>query len=61
VVDEDGPIIIWNPHLVQPALPTHNLNTNDINFNCNTCAIVKYNGINNSPFASQPATGKSWS
>ena len=27
VVDKDEPVIIWNPHHVQPALPTHNLNT----------------------------------
>jgi hypothetical protein len=53
VVNKDEPIVIWNPQLVQPALPTHNLNTNDINSNCNTPAIVEYDGNNNSPILSQ--------
>jgi hypothetical protein len=53
VVNKDEPIIIWNPQLVQPVLPTHNLNTNDINSNCNTPAIVKDNGNNYSPIPSQ--------
>jgi hypothetical protein len=53
VVDKDEPIIIWNPQLVQPALPTHNLNTNNINSNCNTPAIVEDND-NQSPIPSQP-------
>jgi hypothetical protein len=53
VVNEDEPIILWNPHLAQPALPTHNLNTDDINSNQNTPAIVEDNGNNNSPIPSQ--------
>jgi hypothetical protein len=53
VVDKDEPIIIWNPQLVQPALPTHNLTTNDICSNCNTPAIVKDNSNNDSPIPSQ--------
>jgi hypothetical protein len=53
VVDEDEPIIIWNPQLVQPALPTHNLNTNNINSGCSTPAIVEDNGNNDSPIPSQ--------
>jgi hypothetical protein len=54
VVGEDEPVIIWNPQLVQPALPTHNLNTDNINSNRNTPAIVKDNdGNNNSPILSQ--------
>jgi hypothetical protein len=53
VVNEDKPVIIWNPQLVQPALPTHNLNTDDINSNRNTPAIVKDNGNNNNHVPSQ--------
>jgi hypothetical protein len=53
VVDKDEPIIIWNLQLVQPALPTHNLNTNDINSNHNTPAIVEDNSNDNSPIPSQ--------
>jgi hypothetical protein len=53
VVNEDEPVIIWNPHLVQPALPTHNLNTNNINSNRNTPAIVEDDGNNDSPIPSQ--------
>jgi hypothetical protein len=43
LVDEDKPINIWNPQLVQPSLPTHNLNTNDISSNCNTPEIIEDN------------------
>jgi hypothetical protein len=53
VVDEDDPIIIWNPYLVQLALPTHNLNTNDINSSHKPPAIVVDNGDNDSPILSQ--------
>jgi hypothetical protein len=54
VVDKDEPAIIWNPHYVQPALPTYNHNTNDINSNRKTPAIVKDDGNdNNSPIPSQ--------
>jgi hypothetical protein len=53
VVNEDEPIIIWNPQLVQPALPTHNLNTGDLNSNCDTPANVEDKGDNNSPILSQ--------
>jgi hypothetical protein len=53
VVDKDEPIIIWNSHLVQPALLTHNLNTNDINSNRNTPAIIEDDGNDNSPIPSQ--------
>jgi hypothetical protein len=56
VVNKDEPIIIWNPQLVQPALPTHNLNTNNINSNRNTPAIVKDNGNDNDPVPSQRTT-----
>jgi hypothetical protein len=35
VVDKDQPIIIWNPQLVQSALPTPNFNTDNIYSNCN--------------------------
>jgi hypothetical protein len=49
VVDKDEPVIIWNPQLVQHALPTHNLKTDNISSNRNTPAIVKDNGNNNSP------------
>jgi hypothetical protein len=53
MVNKVEPIIIWNPHLVKPALPTHNLNTNNINSNGNTPAIVVDNGDNKSPIPSQ--------
>jgi hypothetical protein len=53
VVDKDKPVIIWNPQLVQPALPTHNLNTNNIKSNRNTPAIVEDNGNNGSPIPNQ--------
>jgi hypothetical protein len=53
VVNEDEPIIIWNPQLVQPALPTHNLNTIDINSRCNSPAIVEDNGNDDSLIPSQ--------
>jgi hypothetical protein len=45
VVNVDELVIIWNPQLVQPALPTYNLNTNNISSNRNTPAIVKDNGV----------------
>jgi hypothetical protein len=41
VVDKDEPIIVWNPQLVQPALPTHNFNTNDSNSDHNTPALSR--------------------
>jgi hypothetical protein len=54
VVNIDKPVIIWNPHLVQPALlPTHNLNTDDINSNQKTPVIVEDNGDDDSPIPSQ--------
>jgi hypothetical protein len=53
VVDKDEPVIICNPQLVQPALPTHNFNTNNINSNSNTPAIVEDNCNNNSLIPSQ--------
>jgi hypothetical protein len=53
VVNEDETVIIWNPHLVQPALPTHNLNTDNINSNCNTLAIVEDKGSNDTSIPSQ--------
>jgi hypothetical protein len=53
VADKDVPVIIWNPQLFQPALPAHNLNTNDINSNRNTPAIVRDDGNDNSPILSQ--------
>jgi hypothetical protein len=53
VVSKDEPIIIWNPQLARPALPTHNHNTNYINSNPNTPAIAKENGNGNSPISSQ--------
>jgi hypothetical protein len=53
VVDEDEPVIIWNPQLVWPALPTHNLNTNNINSNSNIPAIVEDDGNDDSPIPSQ--------
>jgi hypothetical protein len=53
VVNEDELVIIWNPQLVQPALPTHNLNIKDINSNRNTPAIVEDNSNDNSPISSQ--------
>jgi hypothetical protein len=53
VVEEDEPVIIWNPQLVQPALPTPNVNTDDIYSKCNTPAIVKDDGDNDVPIPSQ--------
>jgi hypothetical protein len=53
LVDDDEPVIIWNPQLVQPALPPHNINTDDINSNRNTPAIVMDDSNNNSPIPSQ--------
>jgi hypothetical protein len=41
MVDADELVIIWNPHLVQPPLPTHNLDTNNIDSNCNTPALSR--------------------
>jgi hypothetical protein len=41
LVNVDKPIIIWNLQLVQPSLPTHNHNTEDISFNRNTPAILR--------------------
>jgi hypothetical protein len=52
-VEENEPIIIWNPQLVQPALPTPNVNTNNIYPNCNTPAIVKDDGNDDDPVPSQ--------
>jgi hypothetical protein len=40
-------------HLVQTALPTHNLNTNNINLNRNTPAIVQDDSNDDSPIHSQ--------
>jgi hypothetical protein len=34
-------LIIWNPQNVQPSLPTHNRNTNDISSNRNNPAIIE--------------------
>jgi hypothetical protein len=45
--------VVNKDELVQPALPTHNLNTNNINSNCNTPAIVEDNGNNDSHILSQ--------
>jgi hypothetical protein len=53
VVKEDEPVIIWNPQLVQPALPTPNVNTDDIYSNRNTPTIVNDNGNDNDPIPSQ--------
>jgi hypothetical protein len=53
VVEEDKPIIIWNPQLVQPALPTPNVNTDDFYSKCNTPAIVKDDDNNNDPVPGQ--------
>jgi hypothetical protein len=52
VVDKE-PVIIWNPQLIQPDLPTHNLNTDNINSNRNTPAVVKDDGDTDSPISSQ--------
>jgi hypothetical protein len=52
LINKDEPIIIWNPQLVQPALPTHNHNTDDISSNRNTPAIVEDDSGNNSPIPS---------
>jgi hypothetical protein len=53
VVDEDEPVIIWNPQLVQPALPTQNPNTDNINSNRNTPAIVEDDSNDDSPILNQ--------
>jgi hypothetical protein len=53
VVKEDEAVIIWNPQLVQPALPTPNVNSNEIYSKRNTPAIVEDNGNNNDPVPSQ--------
>jgi hypothetical protein len=53
VVEEDEPVIIWNPQLVQPALSTPNVNTDDIYSNRNTPAIIKNDGNDNHPVPSQ--------
>ncbi len=53
VIDKDEPIIIWNPDLVQLALPTHNFNTNYINSKCNTPAIATDYSNKDSPIPSQ--------
>jgi hypothetical protein len=42
-------IIIWNPQLVQPSLPTLNHNTNNISSNHNTPAIVEDDSDDDSP------------
>jgi hypothetical protein len=49
LVDVDKPVIIWNPQLVQPSLPTLNHDTNNISSNHNTPAIVGDDRDNNSP------------
>jgi hypothetical protein len=53
VVKKDEPVIIWNPQLVQPALPTHNFNTNNGNSARNTPAIVEDDSNDNAPVPSQ--------
>jgi hypothetical protein len=45
------PVIIWNPQLVQPSLPTLNHNNNNISSNCNTPAIVEDNSDKDSPIS----------
>ncbi len=52
-VKEDEPVIIWNPQLVQPALPPPIVNTNDIYPDRNTPAIVADNSNNNDLVPSQ--------
>jgi hypothetical protein len=50
--NKDKPVIIWNPQLVQPSLPTHDYNTNGIVFNHNTPAIVEDNCNKDPPIPS---------
>jgi hypothetical protein len=50
---ENEPVIIWNPQFVQSALPTLNVNTDNIYSNHNTPAIVKDAGNNDNPVPSQ--------
>jgi len=52
LINEDKPIIIWNPQPVQPSLPTHNHNTNDIGSDHNTPAIIEDDCGNDSPIPS---------
>jgi hypothetical protein len=52
LINEDKPIIIWNPQPVQPSLPTHNHNTNNIGSDHSTLAIVKDNCDDDSPIPS---------
>ncbi len=52
LINEDEPVIIWNPQLVQPSLPTHNHITDNIGSNHNTLAIVEDDCNNNSPIPS---------
>jgi hypothetical protein len=53
VVEKDELVIIWNPQLVQPALPTPNVNTNNIYSKRNTPAIVEDDDDNEDPVPSQ--------
>jgi hypothetical protein len=41
LIDKDKHVIIWNQQLLQPSLPTHNHNIDDISSNRNTPAIVE--------------------
>jgi hypothetical protein len=52
LINKDKPIIIWNPQLVQPSLPTHNCNADNIGSDHNTPAIVEDDCGNNSPIPS---------
>jgi hypothetical protein len=53
MVKEDGLTIIWNPQLVQPTLPTPNVNTNNIYSKRNTPAIVEDDSNKGDPVPSQ--------
>jgi hypothetical protein len=52
LIDKDKPVIIWNPQLIQPSLPTHNHNTNNSSSNRNTPAIIEDHSNDNSPIPS---------
>jgi hypothetical protein len=52
LINKDKPVIIWNPQLVQPPLPSHNHNTDNSSSNRNTPAIVKDNSNDDSPIPS---------
>jgi hypothetical protein len=47
LMNKDTPVIIWNPQLVQPSLPTHNHNTDNIVSDHNNPAIVEDDATKN--------------